>query len=118
MTNHSISRSGGRRALILDETYPADVRGSVPYPRDIASHLRREGWQADVLTVGESLRSRMTPDGDGALYRMGRHFEINSARLSLGVPVFVCRRWRTYDVIHLNVPNPIGEFAFLVCRKC
>lgn len=117
MTKGSVCRSVGRRVLMLDETYPPDVRGSVPYSRDIASHLRQAGWHVDVLTVGEHLRRDVTPDGAGALYRMGKHLEFSSARLSLGVPGFVFRRWRTYDVIHLNFPNPIGEFAFLVCRQ-
>jgi rhamnosyl/mannosyltransferase len=71
----------------------------------------------DVLTVGDRLRANVTPEGCGSVYRMGRHLEFNSARLSLGVAGFLFRRWRTYQVIHLNVPNPSGELAFLLCER-
>ena len=117
MTNVIKIESGRPRLLILDETYPPDVRGSVPYSRDIASHLRQSGWHVDVLTVGEGRRGSVVPEGNGSLYRMGRHLEFSSARLSLGVLSFLLRRWRTYDVIHLNFPNPMGEVAFLVCSR-
>ncbi|MCL4552104.1 MAG: glycosyltransferase [Candidatus Marsarchaeota archaeon] len=104
------------RILLIDETYPPDVRGSVPYAPDLVKYVRSQGDEIDVLTVGEDNQTRIEMEQGGCIFRMPRHAELDSARLSVGPLRFLLRRIDSYDILHLNHPNPIGELAFLLCK--
>jgi rhamnosyl/mannosyltransferase len=104
------------KILYIDETYPPDVRGSVPYVSDLVKYVRGKGDWADVLTVGADKRLTIEEGDHGSIIRMPCHLEFDSARLSFNVTLFLLRKLDEYDIIHLNVPNPIGEFSLLLCH--
>ncbi len=104
------------KILLIDETYPPDRRGSVPYAMDLAKYVRGRGDEADILTVGESKHLEIEQVTNGCVYRMPRHAEFDSARLSAALPWFLLKNIDYYDIVHLNRPNPIGELAFLLCK--
>ena len=104
------------RILVLDETFPPDIRGYVPYSQDLCLHLRRLGHVVDVLTVGERFHAEIIRQDGGSLYRMGKQLDCSSARLSVSVPAFMLKHWQSYDLVHLNSPNPIGELGLLICK--
>jgi rhamnosyl/mannosyltransferase len=104
------------KILYIDETYPPDIRGSVPYVSDLVKYFRENGDWVDVLTVGSHRRSIIEEGDHGCVIRMPCHLEFDSARFSFEFILFLLRKFNNYDIIHLNMPNPIGEVSFLFCH--
>ena len=99
------------RVLLLGKAYPPWVGGVEKHMEDLARHLHRRGWEVDVLcAAANGTHSRETRDGVN-VHRLAARGRLWSQPLALGY-VTACRRLaRNADIVHLHVPNPLGELA-------
>lgn len=110
------------KALIVTEAYVPRVGGGVRYEVDMVRYFRGKGHWVDVLTVNSERSWRIdhetdaTQSGGGCVYRAPLQLSFDGAWLSSGVASFLWRKLPEYDILHFNVPNPIGELAYRFAR--
>jgi rhamnosyl/mannosyltransferase len=101
------------KVLLLDETYPPDSRGSVPYTADLLAYGRKQGHTIDLVTVGPG-HYALERDCGGSVHRMRCDAELDSARVSTQLLAFLVRHIHEYDIVHASHPNPCGEIGAIL----
>jgi len=93
--------------------YP--YRGGIEQHLHLLSNELKERVRLEVVVANTSWRTeRETVDGV-SVTRCGTFATVASTSLSAGM-VFELRR-RTYDVLHLHLPNPMGAASYLASKK-
>ncbi|MGK7946742.1 MAG: glycosyltransferase [Microcystaceae cyanobacterium] len=102
--------------LIVTEHFLPTVGGGIRYMVALVDYFRKCGHTVDVLTVGKTWRTSYEVGEGGTIIRLGEHLKFDSGRLSASVLPFMLGNLASYDLVHWNAPNPLGELGFAVSR--
>jgi glycosyltransferase involved in cell wall biosynthesis len=104
-----------KRVLHVTKAYWPHLGGVETVVRQLAEGAVKSGWDAKVLCLGEEHQETQLNGVD--VLRVKTRMKLGSAPLS---PEFVSEFKRLANwahVIHFQVPNPMGELAFLLAGK-
>ncbi len=103
-----------RIAHVFKDSHPPVPAGITRYMADLAAASVARGAEVDVYVAGvRNSRSEERPDG----VRIHRFAETTRAlSMPLSVPLVKAASRIEADILHLHLPNPIGELGALVNR--
>jgi glycosyltransferase involved in cell wall biosynthesis len=99
------------------KSYAPEYGGIESHIRALATELvRRHGFEVEVLVAGAGAGTTRDVDRGVRVTRAGRQLEVAQTPLSWQL----CRELARLnaDVVHLHVPYPLGELAYLVLARC
>lgn len=104
-----------KRVLHVTKAYWPHLGGVETVVRQLAEGAAGMGWEVKVLCLGEENQSICI---DGVIvHRVKTSISLGNAPLSLRFLAEYNRLKDWAEVIHFQVPNPIGEIAFLFLGK-
>ena len=114
MSGTSVDRSCVRIAHVFKDAHPPVPAGITRYIADLAAASTARGADVDVYVAGvRHTRTDDRPDG----VRIHRFSETTRAlSMPLSLPLVNAARTIDADIIHLHLPNPIGELGAVANR--
>lgn len=106
------------RVLFLTKYYPPTNGGIERYGHMLCTELLARGIEVVVVAALEEGGSSRVEKVDGIkVHRLQVGFNISSTPITFGLPGLLKGMAGTFDIIHINFPNPWTDLLYLVqCR--
>ena len=103
------------RVLFLTKYYPPSKGGIERYGHMLCTALASRGCRVEVIAAAEAGEPECEEVVDGVkVYRLRSHFHLSSTPITLALPGLVRRIAHSFDIIHINFPNPWTDILYLL----
>ena len=104
--------------LFLTKYYPPSEGGVERYGQLLCAGLASRGVDVEVVAASEgSARSTTEHIDRVTVHRFGRQMILGTSPVTFQLPNFLRKRCKTFDIIHLNSPNPWLEIVYMTFSR-
>jgi glycosyltransferase involved in cell wall biosynthesis len=107
------------RVLFLTKYYPPVEGGIERYGHTVCTDLNTAGTEMVVVAAAEERHTSRVETIDGVVvHRLDSNLEFSSTPITFDLPRLLRSIAPTFDLIHINFPNPWTDLLFLaLCRR-
>lgn len=105
------------KILHIGKYYPPFRGGVEKVTHDLVSGLRDEKHIVDVVSFNHKKGSSLEKTKSGTVYRFQTILKLFGQPLSLKALLFIYKKTKNYDLVHLHLPNPLLSMIILLVKK-
>ena len=107
----------GLKILHIGKYYPPFRGGVEKVTHDLVSGFRDEKHIVDVVSFNHKKGSSQEKTKSGTVYRFQTILKLFGQPLSLKALLFIYKKTKDYDLVHLHLPNPLLSMIVLLVKK-